>query len=604
MIKNALNLHIALHFSAVHAVQWCSGRIQSSFFCSLHVSSVGACLGHLALSVISSSSYAMPMPMLLIAACSWQRATDWLAGWQLKSDFERTVTFNLHETMQHSVNKFSGYWILGCMYKNLQWQRMSSFHDSCFYRHDMCACRGQVDKHMHTVTILGSDVWWQMAWVNRPETHRRYTCDIAKRHAVLLFLQKDWSVLFWMLLLSDLWIWIFLNQLSMIIDKNWRPHCDSSLPLPLDSDITKRMGGPGIQAVIVGTEAASFQRKRACTLSSGGNPSFSSTPRWHCWRNMTHTRTKLLWNCDCDICMAESSSSVIGRPSTDSRSWSTCSDKDRTSKKDSQFKTCKLPLPLKCNTQVPWLIGRPSTRCWWMIWATLWQAAMNSAGNPAALLAPASAPSVATKTWFIATRSVRKVCHLSSCYLQWDIWHVRLTWHGQSNYQDQHSVNVTGTQRRTRGPQINKKKPLLLTFFCWNLESWTHKSALRSTPCSFSHCHSHEKPVDEEKSNLLGHWPITSLHWWWINDSLPASSSFPSASSASGLRQAKSMLIITSLSVSQAWKMTNECQSCHVRLTNWDVICHLSLSQVRAVLKGSCCQSLEQTNIGSHSVSK
>ena len=50
-----------------------------------------------------------------------------------------------------------------------------------------------------------------------------------------------------------------------------KPHCDSSslslpcLPCP-ESDISKRMGGPGIEALIKGTEAASFQHKRASVV--------------------------------------------------------------------------------------------------------------------------------------------------------------------------------------------------------------------------------------------------------------------------------------------------------------------------------------------------
>ena len=200
------------------------------------------------------------------AAHCWQMAgwLDDITGWRQRKDhFKWSVAFNLHETMQHSVHKFSGHWICGCVYKNLQWQTNSS-HESCFYRRNMCACLGQVDKHMHTVIMLGWHVWGQMAGVNKPQTHRRYNCDIAKCREMTWneVLQTDWCVLFWML----------LNLLvSMMIEKNWQPHCDSSplslpcLPCP-DSDISKRMGGPGIEAFIKGTEAASFQHKKRASV--------------------------------------------------------------------------------------------------------------------------------------------------------------------------------------------------------------------------------------------------------------------------------------------------------------------------------------------------
>ena len=192
-----------------------------TFFCSLQVWAPALCstaertLGTVIVSFNLTWFYAT-------AACRYLMAAG-CTGWrQRKNHFKWSIAFNLHETMQHSVHKFSGHWICGCVYQNLQWQTMSS-HESCFYRHDMCACLGQVDKHMHTVIMLGWHVWGQMAGVDKPQTHRRYNCDIAKCRVRTWneVLQTDWCVLFWMLPNHDDWekltapLWLLIIVIAM-----------------------------------------------------------------------------------------------------------------------------------------------------------------------------------------------------------------------------------------------------------------------------------------------------------------------------------------------------------------------------------------------------
>ena len=286
--------HIALHSIWTF---FCSLQVWAPALCSTAERTLGTVIVSFRFILTWFYATATVIPAATVSKC-WQ--LDWWR--QRKNHFKWSVAFNLHETMQHSVHKFSGHWICGCVYQNLQWQTISS-HESCFYRHDMCACLGQVDKHMHTVIMLGWHVWGQMAGVHKTQSHRRYNCDIAKCRVRIWneVLQTDWCVLFWTL--SE----------SSTINDDWEKLTASLWLLIIVIAMSAMPGFRHFQVHGRPRNKSLYQRHRSSILPAQRTSICCSvvTPHSHPTHNdtadathkliltNTHTHTKLLghWNC-------------------------------------------------------------------------------------------------------------------------------------------------------------------------------------------------------------------------------------------------------------------------------------------------------------------